>query len=106
MNLLAISLLPAQSEAGTTGDGPPPWKLGIELLRRDLTLTTVVAGLASQGGIDEWTGGLLPGTVALDRVPARALDGRDALGEHALEARRAPAALAPKLLLSADRALQ
>ena len=54
------SVLPAQSEAGATGDGPPPWKLGAELLR-SLTLTTVVAGLASQGGIDEWTGGLLLG---------------------------------------------
>jgi hypothetical protein len=54
------SVLPAQSEPGATGDGPPPWKLGAELLR-SLTLTTVVAGLASQGGIDEWTGGLLLG---------------------------------------------
>ncbi|HEX6583192.1 MAG TPA: DUF1761 domain-containing protein [Thermoleophilaceae bacterium] len=53
-------MLPAQSEPGATGEGPPPWKLGVELLR-SLTLTIVVAGLASQGGIDEWTGGLLLG---------------------------------------------
>jgi hypothetical protein len=45
------------SDAGASGERPPPWKLAVELLR-SLTLATVVAGLASQGRIDEWTGGL------------------------------------------------
>ena len=48
------------SDAAAVGEQPPPWKLAVELLR-SLTLATVVAGLASQGGIDEWTGGLLLG---------------------------------------------
>jgi hypothetical protein len=38
----------------------PPWKLGVEILRC-LVLATVVAGLASQGDVDEWTGGLALG---------------------------------------------
>jgi peptidoglycan/LPS O-acetylase OafA/YrhL len=38
----------------------PPWKLAVELLRC-LLLAAVVAGLAEQGGIDAWTGGLLLG---------------------------------------------
>ena len=37
-----------------------PWKLGVEGLRC-LTLAAVVAGLASQGEIDEWSGGLALG---------------------------------------------
>jgi hypothetical protein len=48
------------SAAGASGEQPPPWKLAVELLR-SLTVATVVAGLASQGGVDEWTGGLLFG---------------------------------------------
>jgi Protein of unknown function (DUF1761) len=48
------------SEASAAGEQPPPWKLGVELLR-SFTLAAVVAGLASQGGIDEWAGGLLLG---------------------------------------------
>ena len=48
------------SEASAAGEQPPPWKLGVELLR-SLTLAAVVAGLASQGDIDDWTGGLLLG---------------------------------------------
>ncbi len=48
------------SDAAAVGEQPPPWKLALELLR-SLTLATVVAGLASQGGIDEWTGGLVLG---------------------------------------------
>jgi hypothetical protein len=48
------------SDAAAAGEQPPPWKLAVELLR-SLTLATVVAGLASQGRIDEWTGGLLLG---------------------------------------------
>ena len=37
-----------------------PWKLAVEVLRC-LVLAAVVAGLASQIDIDEWTGGLLLG---------------------------------------------
>ncbi len=48
------------SDAAASGEQPPPWKLGVEVLR-SLTLSVVVAGLASQGGIDDWTGGLLLG---------------------------------------------
>jgi hypothetical protein len=48
------------SEAAAAGEQPPPWKLAVELLR-SLTLVTVVAGLASRGDIDGWTGGLLLG---------------------------------------------
>jgi hypothetical protein len=43
-----------------TSDEMPPWQLAVEVLRC-LILATVVAGLASQGEIDEWTGGLLLG---------------------------------------------
>jgi hypothetical protein len=42
------------------GDETPPWKLGVEVLR-SAVLATVIAGLASQGGIDEWSGGLALG---------------------------------------------
>jgi hypothetical protein len=38
----------------------PSWKLAVELLRC-LILAAVVAGLASQGEIDAWTGGLVLG---------------------------------------------
>ena len=48
------------SEAAAAAEQPPPWKIGVELLRC-LVLATVVAGLAAQGEIDEWTGGLLLG---------------------------------------------
>ena len=48
------------SQAAAVGQQPEPWRLGVELLRC-LVLTTVVAGLASQGGIDEWAGGLALG---------------------------------------------
>jgi hypothetical protein len=49
--LVAVSDAPEQM---------PPWKLAVEL-GRCLILAAVVAGLASQGEIDEWTGGLLLG---------------------------------------------
>ena len=43
------------------GDGEmPPWKLAAEV-GRCLILAAVVAGLASQGEIDAWTGGVLLG---------------------------------------------
>ena len=42
------------------GQQPEPWRLGVELLRC-LVLAAVVAGLAVQGGIDEWAGGLALG---------------------------------------------
>jgi Protein of unknown function (DUF1761) len=45
------------SDAAAAGEQPPPWKLGVELLR-SFTLAAIVAGLASQGDIDTWTGGL------------------------------------------------
>jgi uncharacterized protein DUF1761 len=48
------------SDAAAAGGRPPPWKLAAELLRC-LIIAAVVAGLASRGGIDEWTGGLLLG---------------------------------------------
>jgi hypothetical protein len=48
------------SDAAASGEQPPPWKLAVELLR-SVTLAAVVAGLASQGRIDEWTGGLVLG---------------------------------------------
>jgi hypothetical protein len=52
-------LTEARQAAATAGQ-PPPWKLAVEVLR-GLILAVVVAGLASQGAIDEWTGGLLLG---------------------------------------------
>jgi hypothetical protein len=48
------------SNAAASGKQPPPWTLAVELLRC-LVLATVVAGLASQGEIDEPAGGLLLG---------------------------------------------
>ena len=48
------------SDAAAAGGQPPPWKLAVELLR-SLILAAVLAGLAVQGEIDEWTGGLLLG---------------------------------------------
>lgn len=52
--------LAAVSDAAAAGEQPPPWKLAVELLRC-LIIAAVVAGLASHGEIDEWTGGLLLG---------------------------------------------
>jgi hypothetical protein len=49
------------SDAAAAGGRPPAWKLALELLRC-LTLAVVVAGLASQGRIDDWTGGVLLGS--------------------------------------------
>jgi hypothetical protein len=48
------------SDVAAAGEQPPAWKLAAELLRC-LILAGVVAGLASQGEIDEWTGGLVLG---------------------------------------------
>lgn len=48
------------SEAAAAGAEPPPWKLAVELARC-LILSAVVAGLAAQGAIDEWGGGLALG---------------------------------------------
>ena len=50
------------SAAAAAGAEPPPWKLAAELLRC-LILAAVVAGLASRGEIDRWTGGLVLGLV-------------------------------------------
>jgi Protein of unknown function (DUF1761) len=48
------------SEAAAAAEPAPPWTLAVELGRCLLT-ATVVVGLASQGDIDEWSGGLLLG---------------------------------------------
>jgi Protein of unknown function (DUF1761) len=48
------------SDAAAAGERPPPRKLVVELLR-GVILSVVVAGVASQGEIDEWAGGLLLG---------------------------------------------
>lgn len=48
------------SEAAGGGEEFPPWKVVIEVLR-SLVIAVVVAGLASQGDIDEWWSGLLLG---------------------------------------------
>jgi hypothetical protein len=50
--------LASVSEAAA--EGAQPWELAVELLRC-LLLAAVVAGLAAQGGIDEWAGGLALG---------------------------------------------
>jgi hypothetical protein len=52
--------LASVSEAAAEGAQPAPWELAVELLRC-LLLAAVVAGLAAQGGIDEWAGGLALG---------------------------------------------
>jgi hypothetical protein len=48
------------SEAAAAGEPPSPWDVAVEVLR-SLILAAVVAGLAAEGEIDEWTGGLLLG---------------------------------------------
>jgi uncharacterized protein DUF1761 len=48
------------SEAAAEGGQPAPWKLGVESLRC-LVLATVIAGLASQGEVDDVLGGLALG---------------------------------------------
>ena len=56
-------LLGAQLAAVSNVDGrqrPQPSKVALELIR-GLVLAAVVAGLAGQGKIDDWTGGLLLG---------------------------------------------
>jgi uncharacterized protein DUF1761 len=51
----------SDAAAAAAAAGPPaPWKVAVELLRC-LIIAAVVAGLASQVGVDEWTGGLLLG---------------------------------------------
>lgn len=52
--------LASVSEAAAAAEQPPPWTLAVELLR-GLIVAAVVAGLASQGEIDEWAGGLCLG---------------------------------------------
>ena len=50
----------SEAAAAAAAESPPPWQLAVELLR-GLTVAAVVAGLASQGDIDEWSGGLVLG---------------------------------------------
>jgi len=57
------------SEAAAAGEDMPPWKVAVELLRC-LLLATVVAGLATVGGIDEWAGGLTLGLALWIGFPA------------------------------------
>jgi hypothetical protein len=52
--------LAAVSDAAVASGQTPPWKAGVELLR-GLVLAAVLAGVAVQGEVDEWTGGLLLG---------------------------------------------
>jgi Protein of unknown function (DUF1761) len=51
------SVVPAPGEGSM-----PPWKLVVEL-GRCLVLAAVVAGLAANGDVDTWSGGLLLGLV-------------------------------------------
>jgi Protein of unknown function (DUF1761) len=51
----------AVSGAAATGGQAPPWELAGEVLRC-LILAAVVAGLAVQAEIDDWSDGLLFGT--------------------------------------------
>lgn len=48
------------SGAAAVGEQPPPWKIAVEF-SRGLILAAVIAGLASEAKIDQWTGGLLLG---------------------------------------------
>jgi hypothetical protein len=57
------------STAASVGEQPPPWKVAIELLR-GLVLAAVLAGVASQGEVDDWTGGLLLGLALWVGFPA------------------------------------
>jgi hypothetical protein len=52
--------LASVTEAAAAAGQPPPWQPAVELLR-GLIVAVVAAGLASQGEIDEWTGGLCLG---------------------------------------------
>src|SRR5918999_3263835 len=52
--------LAAVSDAAARAEQPPPWKLAVELLRC-LLVAAVVAGLAAQGEIETWAGGLCLG---------------------------------------------
>lgn len=58
--VLGDQLARVSDAAAAAGPQPEPWKLGAELLRC-LVLVAVVAGLAAQGGIDDWAGGLALG---------------------------------------------
>ena len=57
------------SEAAAAAGQPAPWELGAELLRC-LILCAVVAGLAVEGGVDDWVGGLLLGLALWVGFPA------------------------------------
>jgi hypothetical protein len=57
---LGEQLAQVSEAAADAGAEMRPWKLAVELLRCGV-LALVVAGLASQGDIDEWSGGLLLG---------------------------------------------
>jgi Protein of unknown function (DUF1761) len=61
--------LAAASDAAAADEPPRPWKLMVEVLRC-LVVATVVAGLASQGDVDEQAGGLLLGLALWIGFPA------------------------------------
>jgi Protein of unknown function (DUF1761) len=52
--------LASVSEAAAAAEPPPSWTFALELLR-GLVVAAVVAGLASQGEIDGWAGGVCLG---------------------------------------------
>lgn len=56
-----LSVLKPEAYAGTPGS--PLWTVLVELVR-NLVLATVLAGFASEMGIDEWIGGVLLGLAA------------------------------------------
>ncbi|MBA3251015.1 MAG: DUF1761 domain-containing protein [Geodermatophilaceae bacterium] len=58
--VLGDQLAQVSAAAAAAGGRTPPWKVAIEFLRC-LVLAAVVAGVAAQGEIDQWTGGLVLG---------------------------------------------
>jgi len=52
--------LASVSEVAAAGEQPPPLAMAAELVR-SLVLVAVIAGLVTQTGTDDWTGGLFLG---------------------------------------------
>jgi hypothetical protein len=57
------------SDAAASDSGTPWWTMVVEVLRC-LVLAAVVAGLAAQGRVDTWSGGLVLGLVLWIGFPA------------------------------------
>jgi Protein of unknown function (DUF1761) len=68
-NTAVADRLAEVSEAAAADEQPEPWRLAVEFLR-GLVVATVVVGLAVQGRIDEWTGGLALGLALWIGFPA------------------------------------